>query len=191
MNHKKAYLLVTALLVWCCASVAHAADLNRVITISSNEKFELLHGENITFKFKPLSDQARVLEITKNASSLGVAYLGQLQLRETTTALAALRTIADQIGKSLDLSFGVIADSNTSEALKANTLLLLYHPDVTLTLILAKPIEQDHYEIICTYVLREIKPRRPDNPENPESTQVSTSAAAVPPAPVPDENKPD
>ena len=190
MDRKKTYLLVTALLACSFTSVAHPADLDRIITISSNEEFELLHGKSVTFEFKPLANKARALEITKNATSLGVAYLGQLQLREDATALAALRTIADQIGKSLGLRFGVIADSNTSEALKANKLLLLYHPDVTITLILAKPIEQDHYEIICAYAVREIKPQEPDSFENPKSTQASTSTDAATPS-VPDESKPD
>lgn len=157
MKHKKTIFLQIVLLA-CCVSALHAAGLeNRTITITSNERFDLVNGSSIQFKFQPLTDEARALEITKNASSLGVAYLGQVQVKENVTALSALRSIADQIGESLDLSFGVIADSNTSEALKTNELLLLYHPNVTITLALVRPNKQSHYEIICTYALKELK----------------------------------
>ena len=128
---------------------------NRTITLTSNERFDLVQANSVTFKFQPLSEDARKLEITNDAAALGVAYLGQIKLKENNSALSALRSIADQIGESLDISFGVIADSNTSEALKANELLLLYHPNVTITLALARPTEVNDYEIICTYALKE------------------------------------
>ncbi len=157
MKHKQTLFLLIALLA-CCAMKLDAAGLeNRTITIRSNDRFDLVNGSSIQFKFQPLTSEARALEITENASSLGVAYLGQLQLKQNITALSALRSIADQIGDSLDLSFGVIADSNTSEALKDNELLLLYHPNVTITLALVKSDEQSYYEIICTYVLKDLE----------------------------------
>ena len=84
----------------------------------------------------------------------GSAYLGQVKLKKTSQTLAALRSIADQIGESLKVNFGVVADSNTSEALKANELLLLYHPLATITLALARPDSDSNYEIICTYALK-------------------------------------
>ena len=156
MNRKATFLLLASL-VTCFTSALHAAGLeNRAITITGNERFDLVNRSSIQFKFQPLTDEARALEITYNASSLGVVYLGQLQLKENITALSALRSIADQIGESLDLSFGVIADSNTSAALKANELILLYHPAVTITLALTRPNEQNAYEIICTYALKEL-----------------------------------
>jgi len=156
MNYK-ATILLLALFIAGFTSALHAAGLvSRTITITSNERFELVNGSSIQFKFQPLTDEARALEITNKASSLGVVYLGQLQLKENITALSALRSIADQIAESLDLSFGVITDSNTSTALKANELLLLYHPAVTITLALARPNEQNAYEIICTYTLKEL-----------------------------------
>lgn len=151
-------LLFLFILFTCCVVNTYAAGLeNQTIKIKSNERFQFANGGSIQFKFKPLSDQARALEITENASALGVAYLGQVQLKENVTALSALRSIADQIGESLNISFGVIADSNTSEALKSNELLLLYHPAVTITLALAKPNEESNYEIICTYALKDLK----------------------------------
>ena len=129
---------------------------DHTITLKSNERFDLVQANTVTFKFQPLSEDARKLEITNDASALGVAYLGQIKLKENNTALSALRSIADQIAESLDISFGVIADSNTSDALKANELLLLYHPNVTITLVLAKPDEENDYEIICTYALKDL-----------------------------------
>ncbi len=150
------------------ASVANASGFeDQTITLKSNERFDLVQANTVTFKFQPLSEDARKLEITDDASALGVAYLGQVKLRENNTALSALRSIADQIGESLDISFGVIADSNTSEALKANELLLLYHPDITITLVLAKANEANDYEIICTYALKDLS-----------STQQSSTAPA-------------
>ena len=149
--------LITFLLILSALNVSQANELaNRVITLSSNERFDLLQSESVNFKFQPLSEDARKLEITEGASSLGVAYLGQVKLKKNTTALSALRSIADQIGESLDINFGVIADSNTSDALKANELLLLYHPNATITLALSKPAENSDYEIICTYALKDL-----------------------------------
>lgn len=145
------------LLIVLSASLANASGLeDQTITLKSNERFDLVQANTVTFKFMPLSEDARKLEITNDAAALGVAYLGQVKLRENNTALSALRSIADQIGQSLDISFGVIADSNTSEALKANELLLLYHPNVTITLALARASEANDYEIICTYALKDL-----------------------------------
>ncbi len=139
------------------SNIVIAAGLeDHTITLKSNERFDLVQANTVTFKFQPLSEDARKLEITNDASALGVAYLGQIKLKENNTALSALRSIADQIAESLDISFGVIADSNTSDALKANELLLLYHPNVTITLVLAKPDEENDYEIICTYALKDL-----------------------------------
>lgn len=151
----------------------------RTITLKSNERFDLVQASTVTFKFQPLSDDARKLEITNDATALGVAYLGQVTLRENITALSALRSIADQIGESLDISFGVIADSNTSEALKTNELLLLYHPDVTITLALAKPDPINDYEIICTYALKD--PTRNQIKQQTDSTPNSQPVAPAAP----------
>ncbi|MBT8124007.1 MAG: hypothetical protein KJO81_04195 [Gammaproteobacteria bacterium] len=159
---------------------------DRTITLKSNERFDLVQANSVTFKFQPLSEDARKLEITNDAAALGVAYLGQIKLKENNTALSALRSIAEQIGESLDISFGVIADSNTSEALKANELLLLYHPNVTITLALARPDKANDYEIICTYALKEYA-KKEDN------QQVVTPPTTIPPTdtqqltPVPDQ----
>ncbi len=163
MNFKILILLATILLS--VPTVNSASLESQTITLKSNERFELVQANTVTFKFQPLSEDARKLEITNDATALGVAYLGQVKLRENSTPLSALRSIADQIGESLDISFGVIADSNTSEALKTNELLLLYHPQVTITLALVKPNEANDYEIICTYALRNA----------PETTSVNSS----------------
>lgn len=174
------YFLLLLMFITCSVTNAFAAGLeNRPIKITSNDRFNFVNNSSIQFKFKPLSDEARALEITKNASSLGVTYLGQVQLKENVTALSALRSIADQIGDSLNISFGVIADSNTSEALKSNELLLLYHPAITITLALARPNEESTYEVICTYALKEIK--------QPKSKQ--TTAKEKPTAVVTEESK--
>lgn len=188
MSHPNKSILFAVLLACCYIPAAYAVDLERFITISSTEEFELLRGSVIAFKFNPLSSKARALEITENASSLGVAHLGQLVLKENSTPLAALRSIANQIGKSLELRFGVITDSTTSDVLKESKQLLLYHPDITITLSLVKPIEQAHFEIVCTYVVRETKARVPGEVEDPkpaEPAEVAAStetATAAPPA---------
>ena len=156
----KLKITIASLLVYFLTALNYsfAAGLeDRTITLKSNERFDLVQASSVTFKFQPLSEDARKLEITNDAAALGVAYLGQITLKENITALSALRSIADQIGESLDISFGVIADSNTSEALKANELLLLYHPSVTITLALAKPDPANDYEIICTYALKDLE----------------------------------
>ncbi|MEJ2114467.1 MAG: hypothetical protein P8X88_00010 [Gammaproteobacteria bacterium] len=148
---------------------------NRTIALKSNERFSFVQADSVTFKFQPLSEDARKLEITDEAAALGVAYLGQVKLKENNTTLSALRSIADQIGESLDISFGVIADSNTSEALKANELLLLYHPNVVITLSLIRPDENSEYEIICTYVLKEVIADSQDDIQQTISTPEQSS----------------
>lgn len=154
----KTSIALLLLYIFAVSNQSFAAGLeDRTITLKSNERFDLVQANSVSFKFQPLSDEARKLEITNDAAALGVAYLGQITLKEDITPLSALRSIADQIGESLDLSFGVIADSNTSEALKANELLLLYHPSVTITLALAKPDAINDYEIICTYALKDLE----------------------------------
>lgn len=164
---------------------------DRTITLKSNERFDLVQANSVTFKFQPLSEDARKLEITNDAAALGVAYLGQIKLKENNSALSALRSIANQIGESLDISFGVIADSNTSEALKANELLLLYHPNITITLALARPDEGNNYEIICTYALKE-NAKKEDNQQivTPHTPVAPADAQQLTPVPVP-EQKPE
>jgi len=163
------------------SNIVIAAGLeDHTITLKSNERFDLVQANTVTFKFQPLSEDARKLEITNYASALGVAYLGQIKLKENNTALSALRSIADQIAESLDISFGVIADSNTSDALKANELLLLYHPNVTITLALAKPDEENDYEIICTYVLKDLAKKNSDQQVNRPTTNQQQATPVAP-----------
>lgn len=155
MRHKEIIFLFIVQLA-CCASALYAADLeNRIITITSNERMDLINGDSVQFQFQPLSNTARELEITNKAASLGVIHVGKARIKEDATVLTALRAIANQIAESLDLNFAVIADSNTSHALWESELLLLYHPDLTITLALVKSSEENHYEIACTYALRE------------------------------------
>lgn len=157
---KSISLLMIIIILWSPSLSAEGIE-ERVITIRGNERFELVNNNYLQFKFQPLSNEAKELEITKDASSLGVSYLGQLQLKDDHSTLSALRSIGDQIGDSLDISFGVIADSNSSEALKTNELLLLYHPQVIITLSLVQVNEQNPYEIICTYALKSVTPTEP------------------------------
>ena len=174
-------ITIIFILILSALNIGLANELvDRVITLSSNERFDLLQSNSVNFKFQPLSEDARKLEITNNASSLGVAYLGQVKLKENITALSALRSIADQIGESLDINFGVIADSNTSDALKANELLLLYHPSVTITLALAKPAENSDYEIICTYVLKDSSQAQAVTQTSSEENSINTKNASPP-----------
>ena len=179
MSHPNKSILFVVLLACCYFPAAYAVDLERFITISSTEEFRLLHSNVIAFKFNPLSSKARALDITENASSLGVVHLGQLVLKENSTPLAALRSIANQIGKSLELRFGVITDSTTSDILKESKQLLLYHPDITITLSLVKPIEQAHFEIVCTYAVRETKARIPGEIEEPKPAEPAEVAAST------------
>ncbi|MGH1537616.1 MAG: hypothetical protein ACRBDX_06170 [Gammaproteobacteria bacterium] len=169
----KPHLFITVLQIsiLLAFNTAHAVGLeHRTITLKSNERFDLVQAKSVTFKFQSLSEDARKLEITNGASALGVAYLGQVKLKENHTTLSALRSIADQMGESLDISFGVIADSNTSEALKTNELLLLYHPDVTITLALARVDENSDFEIICTYALKELVEDKAEIQNDPQQS---------------------
>ena len=158
--YRNFFLLISTMILW--SSTLSAAGLEeRVITIRGNERFELVNNSYLQFKFQPLSDEAKALEITKDASSLGVSYLGQLQLKGNFSTLSALRSIGDQIADSLEISFGVIADSNSSQALKTNELILLYHPQAIITLSLVRVNDQIPYEIVCTYALKNVVPTDP------------------------------
>ena len=153
----KAGGILLAIQLVCLTATLYAANVEeRTVTITSTDRFDLVDGGNMQFQL--LNDTVRALEITDEALSLGVTRIGQVRLKENVTALSALRGITDQISRGLGMNFGVIADSRTSEALRESELLLLYHPDVTLTLALIKSDRQDHYEIICTYVLEKKAP---------------------------------
>ncbi len=171
------YILFNLLLAMLHTAYAEALE-DRTIALKSNERFSFVQADSVTFKFQPLSEDARKLEITDEAAALGVAYLGQVKLKENNTTLSALRSIADQIGESLDISFGVIADSNTSEALKTNELLLLYHPNVVITLSLVRPDENSEYEIICTYVLKELVEVVADSQDDIQQTTTTPEQAS-------------
>ena len=187
----KLALPLTTLLFFLLSNASSAAGLEKfTITLHSNERFDLVQANKVKFKFKPLSEKARGLEITSGASSLGVAYLGQVRLKENITALSALRSVADQIGKSLGINFGVIADSNTSDALKTNELILLYHPSATITLALSKPTEESDYEIICTYALKDLVTEQANEQTNAQvnNENKATKSASETPAIVSEEN---
>ncbi len=174
----KAFLILQ---LTCLTAVLYAADMEeRAFTLTSTDRFDLIDGGNVRFQL--LNDTVRTLETINQASSLGVTHIGRMHLKENVTALSALRGIADQVSRELNMNFAVIADSSTSKALRESELLLLYHPDVTLTLALIKSDQQDHYEIICTYALREKEPPASSTDdeattENRQSTKTSSLPA--------------
>ncbi len=58
-----------------------------------------------------------------------------------------------QISSALDVDLALITDSTTSESLKPHEMLLLYHPQLVITLALTKVPESDTYTLIGTYAI--------------------------------------
>ena len=178
----KARKALLILQLTCLTAVLYAADMEeRAFIITSTDRFDLIDGGKMRFQL--LNDTVRTLETTNKASSLGVTRVGRVRLKENVTALSALRGIADQISRELNVNFAVIADSSTSNALRESELLLLYHPDITLTLALIKSDQQDHYEIICTHVLREKKPPASTDDEAITENRQSAKISSLPTQP--------
>lgn len=134
---------------------SHADEANNsstTIELSSSSDFQLLN-EGAALTIRPLKEKLRSIDNLKDTEAVGIAYLGNLTLSESATPLSALRELSIQISNGLNLDLALITDSTTSESLKPHEMLLLYHPQLVITLALTKVEDSDEYTLIGTYAI--------------------------------------
>lgn len=142
MAQKKFYKHVIIFSYFICNSVFGllAADESapRSVELISSAEFTFTREEPATFTIRPLKQELRAIENLKDTEAVGVIYLGDIELTKNATPLSALRDVSVQISRGLELDLALITDSNTSQSLAPHELLLLYHPELVITLALTK-----------------------------------------------------
>jgi len=154
---KTTYLLFAALTLSLFATTIVAEGktppITRTIELNSTSDFTLLNQEASTFTIKPLKQQLRSIENLKDTEAVGITYLGKLTLADSATPLSALRALSVQISNGLNIDLALITDSTTSQSLLPHEMLLLYHPQLVITLALTKVADSDEYILIGTYAI--------------------------------------
>jgi len=149
--------LLTTLLICLCLLTTVYADENtsniRSIKLSSNSDFQLSNEEVSTFTIRPLKEKLRSIENLKDTEAVGITFLGKLTISESATPLSVLREISVQLSRGLNIDLALITDSTTSESLKPHEMLLLYHPQLVITLALTKVEDSNEYTLIGTYAI--------------------------------------
>ena len=115
----------------------------RSVELTSSNEFIFTQQQTATFTIRPLKPQLRTIENLENTEAVGVVYLGDIELTKNATPLSALRDVSLQISKGLGLDLALITDSTTSKSLAPHELLLLYHPELIITLALTRIAEQE------------------------------------------------
>ena len=137
--------------------ISHAAENEqptaRTIELNPNSDFTFVQQPTSTFTIKPLKPELRSIDNLKHTEAIGVVYLGNVLLEENTTPLNVLRDLSVQISTGLDIDLALITDSTTSKSLEPHELLLLYHPQLVITLALTKIEESNEYSLIGTYAI--------------------------------------
>lgn len=153
----KAFSLSFLCLIFLAAKV-HAEEENTTyqIQLESSAEFSITNQDSASFVLRPLKDSLRSIDTLKNTEAVGILYLGQVTLADSATPLSALRDAATQISKQLDKELTLITDSTTSESLQPHAMLLLYHPEVVITLALTHIAGSESYSIIGTYALTKV-----------------------------------
>ncbi len=149
--------LTSSLILLYFLSASIAADeknsVTKSIALSSSEDFTILDEDASTFTIKPLKQKLRSIENLKDTEAVGISYLGKLTLSESATPLSALRELSVQISSGLGIDLALITDSTTSQSLLPHEMLLLYHPQLVITLALTKVEDSDQYTLIGTYAI--------------------------------------
>ena len=141
----------------CCltfsTSVADDKTEPRSVEIFSSEEFNFVGQDTAIFTIKPLKESLRSIENLKDTEAVGILYLGSITLGDNANTLSALRDISVQLSRGLDIDLALITDSATSESLAPHEMLLLYHPQLAITLALTKTPESEEYSLIGTYAI--------------------------------------
>ncbi len=152
---KKLLILICIFTFLLNTTSANEPDANKVksVKLNSANDFQLLNEEVATLTIRPLKEKLRSIENLKDTEAVGITFLGRLTLSESATPLSALRELSVQISSGLNLDLALITDSTTSESLKPHEMLLLYHPQLVITLALTKIEDSDEYTLIGTYAI--------------------------------------
>ena len=150
-------ILILSLCLTSCLNAAFANDADtpstRSVELVSSNDFTISNGDVSTLTIRPLKEKLRSIENLKDTQAVGISYLGNLTLSESATPLSALRELSVQISSGLDIDLALITDSNTSQSLQPHEMLLLYHPQLVITLALTKVEGSNEYTLIGTYAI--------------------------------------
>ena len=142
-KYSKNVVFALLALVFCSVVVAEEGNESdiRSVELTSSEEFTFAQQDTSTFTIRPLKAELRAIENLKNTDAVGVVYLGDIVLSKNATPLSALRNLSVQISKGLDIDLALITDSTTSQSLAPHELLLLYHPELVMTLALTEVVK--------------------------------------------------
>lgn len=147
------FIAILGFVGWSCSWASQAAITDNKIQLESTADFSFVGAGNSSFLImQPLKENLRSVSTMQHADGVGVIYLGRIKLGNDVTPLTALRGIAVQISKTLNLDLSLITDSTTAMKLAPNELLLLYHPQLIMTLALTRSAP-DQYDLIGTYAI--------------------------------------
>lgn len=118
----------------------------RLVELHSSQEFTFVEQSSSIFTIRPLKNELRSIENLKDTEAIGVVFLGNIVLGNNATPLSALRDLSVQISKGLNIDLALITDSTTSKSLAPHELLLLYHPEMVITLALTKVVENTELE---------------------------------------------
>lgn len=145
IKHAATYAAI-ALLALQFGNAALAEEENqsnvRSVELTSSEEFTFAQRDTSAFTIRPLKPELRAIENLKNTEAVGVIYLGDIVLSKNATPLSALRNLSVQISNGLDIDLALITDSTTSQSLAPHELLLLYHPELVVTLALTEVTQE-------------------------------------------------
>ena len=153
MNYKYSLILFLYLLASTICIADEENNEARQIELTSGPDYKLLNGDTATFVIRPLKEKLRSIENLKDTEAVGITHLGNVTLSDSATPLSALRDLSVQISSGLNIDLALITDSTTSESLKPHEMLLLYHPQLVITLALTKVEQSDKYTLIGTYAI--------------------------------------
>jgi hypothetical protein len=153
MLRKIICLLLFTVIVTGNFTTANETDIPKSVEVKSSEEFNFIGQDTAIFTIRPLKESLRSIENLKDTEAVGILYLGRISLGENADTLSALRDISVQISRGLDIDLALITDSTTSESLAPHEMLLLYHPQLAITLALTKIPESEEYSLIGTYAI--------------------------------------
>ncbi len=176
MAQKKFYKHTVFFLVTALCSLQSYADEGSSyppVEITSGNEFTFTNQNPATFTIRPLKPELRSIENLKDTEAVGVVYLGDIELNKNATPLSALRDVSVQISRGLDIDLALITDSTTSQSLAPHELLLLYHPNLVITLALT---EVAHNEVAAE---SESEPTSEEESETEASEETTADAPQV------------
>ena len=145
------FILLLANIFICDLAAENEYTQTRRIQIDASGEFTFVGQDRAVFTLRPLKPKLRALENLKNTQAVGISYLGKIILTQNATPLSALRDIAVQLTNGLNTNLALITDSVTARSLQPHAMLLLYHPDLVITLALTRAPQSEEYSLFGSY----------------------------------------